>query len=165
MNFIIEYAPYILVLLLINVVVFILLKRRYQHQNKPIYSDKELELKLRAYERMMFFVERIEPVSMFNRLKLQDTSIALVKSNLIKNIVLEYEYNMSQQIYISNELWDVIVLVKDKTINHISSICDNLNSDATIQIFLAELIKNQTIDKVYKITKYKIKSEVNSMNS
>ena len=79
--------------------------------------------------------------------------------------MIEYEYNLSQQIYISHELWDIIVLVKDQTINHISSICDNFNSDATIQIFLAELIKNQTIDKVYKITKYKIKSEVKSMNS
>ena len=165
MNFIIEYAPYILVLLLINVVVFIVLKKTYKLQNKTIFSDKELELKLRAYERMMFFVERIEPVGMLNRLKLHDMSIELLKSNLIKNIVIEYEYNVSQQIYISYELWDIIVLVKDKTINHISSICDNLNSDATIQIFLAELIKNQTIDKVYKITKYKIKSEVNSMNS
>ena len=165
MNFIIEYAPYILVLLLLHVVVFIVLKRRYQHQNKPIYSDKELELKLRAYERIMFFVERIEPVGMLNRLKLHDMSIELIKSNLIKNIVIEYEYNVSQQIYISHELWDIIVLVKDQTINHISSICDNLNSDATIQIFLAELIKNQTIDKVYKIAKYKIKSEVNLMNS
>ena len=165
MNFIIEYAPYILVLLLINVFVFIVLKKTHKAQNKTIYSDKELELKLRAYERMMFFVERIEPVGMLNRLKLHDMSIELLKSNLIKNIVIEYEYNLSQQIYISDELWDIIVLVKDRTINHISSICDNLNADETIEIFLAELIKNHTLDKVYKLAKYKIKLEVKSMNS
>tara|TARA_B110000444_G_scaffold135369_1_gene127136 strand:+ start:29 stop:526 length:498 start_codon:yes stop_codon:yes gene_type:complete len=164
MNFIIESVPYILVLLLINVVVFMVLKRTYRGQNQPIYSDKELELKLRAYERMIFLVERIEPVGMINRLKLHDMSIELVKSNLINNIVIEYEYNVSQQIYISHELWDIIVLVKDKTINHISSICDNLNTDVTIEIFLAELIKNQTLDKVYKMAKYKIKLEVKSMN-
>ena len=88
-------------------------------------------------------------MSMVNRLELHKSSKEEVSSLLIKNIVLEYEYNISQQIYVSDELWRSLELIKNKMINSVASCTKALDQTATkddlIQSLLDQSKKNIVI--------------------
>ena len=76
-------------------------------------SNDELAITLLAYERLTVFLERLEPIGMFNRLDLHNLDKDVARSMLIKNIVIEYEYNVSQQVYVSDNIWEMITVVKN----------------------------------------------------
>ena len=94
-----------------------------------------------AYERLTVFLERLEPVGMFNRLDLHHLDKDIARSILVKNIVIEYEYNVSQQIYISDELWEMINIVKNKIINSVSQAFDSLPKNANANDFFNIMLK------------------------
>ena len=92
MEFFIDNIVYIAVFVTIVTVVFLFFKK---NKNGDIYieptnklSFDEIEIKLRAYERLTLFLERIEPISMLNRLELHNANIELLKSLLIKISIL-----------------------------------------------------------------------------
>jgi len=89
-------------------------------------QKKALPIKLQAYERMTLFLERINPSKLIIRVtSVNDDKNAYVIS-LINTIEQEFEHNLTQQIYISNESWDTIVAAKNATIHMIRT---NLNSE------------------------------------
>mgnify|MGYP001161436414 FL=1 len=108
--------------------------------HKKISKD-ELAITLLAYERLTVFLERLEPIGMFNRLDLHNLEKDVARSMLIKNIVIEYEYNVSQQIYVSDELWEIINVVKNKIINSVSKAFDSLPKKANANDFFNIMLK------------------------
>ena len=66
--------------------VFLFLKKKEVDVSRPLKetSPHELEIKLRAYERLALFLERIEPVSMLNRLELHNSKVDVLGPTLIK---------------------------------------------------------------------------------
>jgi len=87
-----------------------------------------LPIKLQAYERMLLFCDRINPVKMLIRVKpvSEDTNDYL--HLLIANIEQEFEHNLVQQIYISNETWTAIVATKNAIINKLKQVAESSNS-------------------------------------
>ena len=127
------------------------------------YSNSDhFEIKLRAYERLTLFLDRIRPIGMINRLDLVNCDINTLKTVLVKNIISEYEYNVSQQIYISDELWILIDKVKDATIKSIHEVSDCLNDDNSSEDFVRsfrskEYEINLLIKNVQKILKKEVR--------
>ena len=100
MDFFIENILYIALLLTVFTFLFLFIKNKNHlssSYNTTKISQYELELKLRAYERLILFLDRIEPTGMINRLELHQMDVQTTASQLIKNIIVEYEYNVSQQ--------------------------------------------------------------------
>ena len=149
MDFFIDNILYIALALTVFTLVYFFLKKKKTNSGFQNLSNNDIEIKLRAYERLILFLERIEPMSMVNRLELHKSSKEEVSSLLIKNIVLEYEYNISQQIYVSDELWRSLELIKNKMINSVASCTKALDQTATtddlIQSLLAQSKKNIVI--------------------
>tara|TARA_B100000902_G_C27188119_1_gene852466 strand:+ start:384 stop:905 length:522 start_codon:yes stop_codon:yes gene_type:complete len=166
MEFFLENIIYIAVFITIVSFVFFYLRRSDHQELLPKNQHKELskneiEIKLRAYERLTLFLERIEPVGMINRLELHNEKIDQVPLILIKNIVIEYEYNISQQIYVSDGLWKILELIKNKMINSIShcasSIAKNSNTDDLVKKLLEKSNENMLlIKRAQKILKEEI---------
>ena len=163
MEIFIDNIVYIVVFVTIVTLVFFFLNRS---QRSVISNDNssynQIEIRLRAYERLILFLERIEPVSMINRLELHNQSIDFIISSLIKNIVVEYEYNMSQQIYVSDNLWKSIELIKNKIINNISNTSKLLSSDSSVDDLVRALLEDSKkhiliIDQIKKILKEEVK--------
>ncbi len=75
-----------------------------------------MPLRLQAYERMAIFLERITPSKLLIRVVPNSSNKEDYESLLIANIEQEFEHNLSQQIYISNECWNVITAAKNATI-------------------------------------------------
>ena len=83
-----------------------------------------LPLRLQAYERFVLFLERIHPSNLVLRLNSPDLTALQLQSLLVRTIREEFEYNLSQQLYIPETSWELIKNAKEETIamiNHASS--------------------------------------------
>ncbi|MEJ2584483.1 MAG: hypothetical protein P8Z38_05385 [Robiginitalea sp.] len=78
-----------------------------------------LPIRLQAYERMALFLERISITSLVVRVAPKSADKAEYESLLIRTIENEFEHNLSQQIYMTDECWNVIKAAKNATIQAI----------------------------------------------
>jgi len=75
-----------------------------------------MPLRLQAYERMAIFLERITPAKLLIRVSPTSSNKEDYESLIIASIEQEFEHNLSQQIYISDECWNIITAAKNATI-------------------------------------------------
>ncbi|MCI2228075.1 hypothetical protein MC378_02765 [Polaribacter sp. MSW13] len=87
-----------------------------------------LPIKLHAYERMTLFCERINPIKILVRVKPISENTNEYLQLLIANIEQEFEHNLVQQIYISNDSWTAIVAAKNAVINKLKQAAKTSNS-------------------------------------
>ncbi|NJB35753.1 MULTISPECIES: hypothetical protein [Flavobacteriaceae] len=117
-------------------------RRRYLLHKDSL--KETLPIRLQAYERMALFLERIA----INNLIVRVAPIGQDKNNyenlLIKQIENEFEHNLSQQIYMTDECWNVIKTAKNATIQAIRSAA--MSSSETADK-LREDILNKTMEK------------------
>ncbi len=94
--------------------------------------DKEIiTIRLQAYERLALFLERISPASVISRVRTPDMIANELQYALVKNIREEYEHNLSQQVYISSDAWNLIVASKDEIIRTINLIATQLPPESS----------------------------------
>ncbi|MDC6364792.1 MULTISPECIES: hypothetical protein [Flavobacteriaceae] len=85
-------------------------------------SQKDtLPVRLQAYERMTLFLERITLNNLVVRVAPKGKNKSDYENLLIKQIETEFEHNLSQQIYMSDECWNIIKAAKNATIQTIRS--------------------------------------------
>ena len=101
-------------------------EQKFEHLAKK--RKESIPIKLQAYERMLLFCERINPVKMLVRIKPISENTNDYLQLLIGNIEQEFEHNLVQQIYISNETWTAIVAAKSAVINKLKQVAENSNS-------------------------------------
>ncbi len=108
-------------------------------------TQKEtLPVRLQAYERMVLFLERIALNSLVVRVGPKGQDKSNYENLLIKQIENEFEHNLSQQIYMSDECWNIIKAAKNATIQIIRSA--GMSSSETADK-LREDILNQAMEK------------------
>lgn len=74
--------------------------------------------RLQAYERLILFCERIEPNQMIPRIHRPAMTAQVFKREIQRTIRDEFEHNLTQQLYVSNEAWNK-VLESRNAVNHI----------------------------------------------
>jgi hypothetical protein len=96
-------------------------RRRFLlHKDLQVSS---LPLRLQAYERMALFLERITPTKLLVRVTPTSSNKDDYEALLIATIEQEYEHNLSQQIYISDECWSITTAAKNATIQLLRKAC------------------------------------------
>ena len=93
-------------------------KKEQSRENfKLLREDKKqmLSMRIDAYERMTLFMERINPSKLLIRVTPTSEDKELYVQKLIQSVEQEFEHNLSQQIYISEECWSVLVTSKNAT--------------------------------------------------
>ena len=88
-------------------------------------------LRLQAYERMILFLERMAPPNLLLRVGEGEESVRQYHASLIRTIREEYEYNLSQQLYISTEAWLKIKSAKDDLLRQINLAAANLDPQSS----------------------------------
>lgn len=101
-------------------------------------SNDTLPLRFQAYERMTLLLERIKVPSLVMRLMTPSSSARDLKNALVISIQKEYEHNLTQQIYVSPELWKIITLAKDGTIQYMNEL---LKEDQSLEDYANLLLK------------------------
>jgi len=108
-------------------------------------SQKDiLPVRLQAYERMALFLERISIPSLVVRIAPKSDDKNAYENLLIKSIETEFDHNLSQQIYMTNECWNVIKAAKSATIQMIRKAAMS-NTETADK--LREDILTETMDK------------------
>ena len=100
-------------------------------------------LKLQAYERIIIFLERINPNVMVVRVNKHGTTAQQLHLELIKTIRTEYEHNLSQQIYMSAGAWELVKNAKEEITKLINITATKVANDAPAND-LAMMILNVT---------------------
>lgn len=81
--------------------------------NALIQKKKEsLPIKLQAYERMLLFCERINPTKLLVRINPIGNKTEDYLQLLIASIEQEFEHNLVQQLYISDNSWKAVLTSK-----------------------------------------------------
>ena len=87
-------------------------------------------IKLQAYERIVLFLERISPESLLMRVSSPDMTVSQLQSALLASIRSEFEHNLSQQIYMSPQAWEVVRNARSNIIKIINSEAERIKGDA-----------------------------------
>lgn len=106
-----------------------------------------MPLRLQAYERLVLFLERINPAKLLVRVTPQSSDKNAYEDYLIMQIEQEYEHNLTQQIYISAESWDIITTAKNATIQLIrkSNMSEKVDSANKLrEVMLSDLFDKQS---------------------
>ncbi len=103
-----------------------------------------LPIRLQAYERMALFLERIAIPSLVVRVSPKSADKNAYEQLLIKSIETEFDHNLSQQIYMTDECWNIIKAAKSATIQMIrkAAMSETDSADKLRQDILTE-----TMDK------------------
>lgn len=103
-------------------------------------------LRIQAYERLALFLERIEPNQLLLRINTPGLTSEQLKTLLLAAIRGEYDHNLSQQIFVSSDVWNCIVQAKEETVKLVNLCAGKVDPD-TDSIELATGILEQTIVK------------------
>lgn len=118
------------------------LKRESQKTISPI--------RLRAYERLALLLERTTPEHMLLDLRAKEPealatwTVMQLQQYLLQTIRAEFDHNQSQQVYVSNEVWDMIVNARDQLATFVIAMAAQLPPEANAQVYATTLIKAYT---------------------
>ncbi len=145
---ILELLKIILPALIVFATVYFMLRQYFGNQliNKQLeiqqsQSGQILPIKLQAYERLILFCDRISPQALVYRLKQNGMTVGGLRTALLIAIQQEYEHNMAQQIYVSDKLWEIIVLAKNEVQNLVVKAADGLDMDAPCSVLNDNIVK------------------------
>jgi hypothetical protein len=138
--------------LIISVVaLFIVILSYYQsRKNQKPQTSREffntVPLQLQAYERLVMLTERISLPNLISRVSQPQYTAKEMQMVLLDNIKQEFEYNSSQQIYVSRVAWEAVRNLKDQNMITINQVANVLPPDARAHDLnkqLLEIILNQ----------------------
>ena len=100
-------------------------------QAKANSRSEMIPTRLQAYERLILFLERIEPNQMIPRVHRPAMSAAVFKRELQRTIREEFEHNLTQQIYVSSDAWKKLIESRNGVNQLIELAGNNVGDNAT----------------------------------
>ena len=138
MEVFLEILKYTFPALLMLLLTYLMLSNFLDNEeNRRIFLLKKevrksaMPIRLQAFERITLFLERITPNNMLIRIPANRLTCFEYQTLLLQTIRTEYEHNLSQQVYMSEEAWRMVVAAKSATVSIINKIAGELGPEAT----------------------------------
>lgn len=151
---IIEILAYTLPSLITGSVAYYLFNLYFKEQQNTrrwlLQKDAQkdaLPLRLQAYERMTLFLERISLTKLLVRISPISNDKMDYGNLIVDHIEQEFEHNLTQQIYMSDECWSIITTAKNATIQMIRKtiVTEEIkDADALRNVLLNDLLDKQS---------------------
>jgi len=149
-----DYLPYAAALVI--AIPFLVLLRQFvytyinlKNQEIKLLSVKSnSENKTHSYERMTLFLERIKPSNLVQKF---DKDLAVHEFIFLteRTINEEFEYNASQQLYLTKNSWQNIVDSKNAVIDLLHKTYESLNNNPNLNDYKTIFIMNYMNDNDY----------------
>jgi hypothetical protein len=139
--------------------------RKKAMEIKASNQNTILPVRLQAYERVCLFLERIQPNNLILRLNKGSYGAREFHSILLQDIRDEYNHNLSQQVYMSDEAWNLTKNAKEDMIMVINQAAREMKENSK-SVDLAKKIFEIVINKEVEPTSFainKIKEEIRSV--
>jgi hypothetical protein len=88
-------------------------------------------LQLQAYERLILLADRISLTNVINRVSQSGLGVREMQALLVHSIREEFDYNVTQQIYVSQEAWEAVRNLKDQNLLIINQVASFMPAEAT----------------------------------
>ena len=153
--------------------VYIIMHKMYANeQEKRMWELKKISQKeitptrLRAYERLCLLLERTQPEHLLmDNSQLTEMTINELQRLLIKTIRMEFDHNLSQQIYVSDDVWEKVLEARDQAIAFINSMALQLPQGSTTLDYAKVLMTayNQNGVTPHEVAMDALKEEVKTL--
>ena len=110
-------------------------------QLKSEQTRLTMPLKLQAYERLALFCDRIFLPSLLLRVFERQLTVVQLKSTLLIQIQQEYEHNITQQVYVSEALWKIMLAARDEVVQTILSVAAPLDPQAPADVLRQAILQ------------------------
>jgi hypothetical protein len=94
-------------------------------------SNQTLPLRLQAYERLVLFIERVNPANMLIRMNATSYNAHDLHGLIVEELRNEFQHNITQQIYVSSRAWGVVKHIKDDTLGVVNKSFKSLPENAS----------------------------------
>jgi hypothetical protein len=132
-----EILKYILPALVVFATAYFLLKQylddQYRARQQAMRQEAQkmtLPMRLQAYERLTLLCDRIFIPNVMLRVRRGHMTVSDLRGALLLTISQEYDHNVSQQIYVSETLWEIIRVAKDEAISLVTQAAEGYPLDA-----------------------------------
>jgi len=130
------FETIIIILFLVLLLAFVWILTEFTSMKKELADRKgtdpeTLKLRLQAYERITLLTERIALQNLLSRNTNNGLTCRQMQATLIDSIKQEYDYNISQQIYVSTEVWRAVNNLKEQNIYIINQLASTLPAQAS----------------------------------
>ena len=137
MEYIISHLDFILPAVLVMMLAVYMLNKVLNHDHtrrvfeyKKSVAKEMVPLRMQAYERLALFLERMQPSNLLLRVQKPNMTSSMLHSVLLKTIRSEFDHNMSQQVYVSDAVWQLINKGKDQLIGVINQNVTSVSPDS-----------------------------------
>ena len=133
------FETIIVILLLVLVLAIVWLLTEFSSIKKDLAEIGErkpgdpdtLKLRLQAYERLSLLAERMSLQNLISRTSSAGLTSRQMQASLIEAVKQEYDYNISQQIYVSPEVWKAVNNLKEQNIYVVNQLAATLPAHAS----------------------------------
>lgn len=117
-------------------------------------------LKIQAHERLLLFIERMQFPILVKRVFSPVMTKDDFQFSLMQNVQDEFEHNMAQRLYVTEETWHLVYLAKEEVLQNINAVFND-NPDADVAMIAQKLasFNNPMVEKAV----LNIKLEFNSL--
>lgn len=117
-------------------------------------------LRIQAYERLLLYIERVQFPVLVKRVFYPGMSRDDFQFSLLQNVQDEFEHNLAQRLYVSEETWQLIDLAKEEVLQNINAVFND-NPDADVAMIASKIasFENPMVEKAV----INIKREFNSL--
>ena len=112
-------------------------------------------IKLQAYERIVLFLERISLESLLVRVSTPEMTVPQLHTALLGAIRSEFEHNLSQQIYMSQQAWEVVRNARSNMIKIINSEVEKMPAGSS-----GMALSKQLLEKIMELEKEPTKAAI-----
>jgi len=132
----------------------------------PTQGDEQritFPLRLQACERIVLFLDRIAINNLIMRINRPEMNTLDLQAAMVGAIREEFEYNLSQQLYISSRTWELVRNAKEETIRLINTASMKMPENATssemvrLLLELALLEEKSAVDLALEEVKLEIR--------
>ena len=103
-------------------------KATVEESNK---ADSSKVLQLQAYERLILVASRIALPNVISRVNMPNMGVRDMQTLMIQAIKEEFDYNITQQIYVTTAAWEAVKNLKEQNMLAVNKLASSLQSTAT----------------------------------
>lgn len=141
-----------------------LMVKKIDADNKQHEKKAAISLKLQAYERMVLFLERINPPNLLIRVSPGNKRAADLQNALLKSIREEYEHNLTQQLFISAIAWELVKNAKEEVVKSVNLAAATVKPDDPANVYAQDIMtkwfsnKEDAVEKALNLLKEDVRN-------
>lgn len=97
-------------------------------------------LKVQACERLLLFLERSQLPALVKRVFAPGLAKESFHLSLLRSVEEEFEHNIAQQLYVSNEVWEAVKRAKEELVGQVNATFDKTEADTDAALVAQALV-------------------------